>query len=67
MFIDDITLPDMLYMEAIRSPDGMAKILNVNGDLMLTNSTQLLPQYQAEEAGRDVYVQCVFASSHVNY
>ena len=58
----------MLHMKAIRSPDGMTKILSVNVGL---NANELNPTLATvsgtAEAGRDAYVQYVFASSYANY
>ncbi len=67
-FVDDIVLPDMLYMSVVRSPYARARITSIEGGMSyLDLKAKMASVGEGAVAGRASLIQPVFAAGQVNY
>ncbi len=67
-FIDDITFPDMLYLEIVRSRKAHAKLLKVKGGLTADNlDLTLISTGESYRKGKNYEVEPVLAKEKVLY
>ena len=67
-FVDDIVLPDMLYMSVVRSPYARARITSIEGGMSyLDLKAKMASVGEVAVAGRASLIQPVFAAGQVNY
>jgi carbon-monoxide dehydrogenase large subunit len=67
-FVDDISIPGMMYMAVLRSPYARARIVTLKGGMNSSDLGAMMASVgEGASGGQGVAVQPVFASKFVNY